>query len=301
MTGTVAKAVNYDITVAKDGSGEFKTIQEAILSVRDYTPVPKTIFVKKGTYIEKIVIPANKCDITIIGENRDSTIITYDDHAKINNMGTFNTYTMKVEGNRITIQNLTIENNAPMIAQAVALHVEGTFFRLLNCNLLGNQDTLFTGNGTSYQFYKDCYIEGTTDFIFGPATAWFENCSIHSKKESYITAASTPQENPYGYIFDHCQLTASDSINKVYLGRPWRNYAYVLFMNCTMENHIRPEGWHNWRDPEREKTARYLEYNNSGPGADRSKRAQWSSELTKKEAKKVTLKNVFPGWKEILN
>lgn len=287
----------YDIVVAKDGSGDFKTVQEAIMSVRDYTPVPKTIFIKKGVYIEKVVIPANKCDITLIGESKDSTIITHDDHANINKMGTFRTYTLKVEGNNIAIENLTVENNAPQLGQAVALHVEGNKFVMRNCSLLGNQDTLFTGNDFSMQLYEHCYIEGTTDFIFGPATVWFEQCVIHSKRDSYITAASTPAAKKFGYVFNRCRLTANDDVTKVYLGRPWRAYAATVFMQCELGAHILPEGWENWRNPENEKTARYAEYRNSGPGADRSKRVAWCRELTRKEAKAYTQANVFEGWR----
>lgn len=293
------QANEYDIVVAKDGSGNFKSVQEAILAVRAYTPAPKTIYIKDGRYIEKVVIPAFICDITIIGESKENTVITFDDHAKINNMGTFRSYSLKVEGHRITMKNLTVENNAPMVAQAVALHVEGTQFRLINCNLLGNQDTLFTGNDNGEQYYKNCYIEGTTDFIFGPATVWFEGCELKSKKNSYITAASTPDKNKYGYIFNNCNLTSDSETTKVFLGRPWRNFAYVLFMNCKMGKHIRPEGWHNWRQPEREKTSRYMEYNNKGAGAERSQRVTWSKELKRCEAKKITLKKVFPDWEEI--
>ncbi|MFT3738143.1 MAG: pectinesterase family protein [Breznakibacter sp.] len=286
----------YDIVVAKDGSGNFTTVQEAILSVRDYTPVPKTIFIKNGTYNEKVVIPANKCDISLIGESKEGTIITWDDHANINKMGTFKTYTLKVEGNNILIENLSVENNAPQLGQAVALHVEGHKVVVRNCRLLGNQDTLFTGNDYSFQYYENCYIEGTTDFIFGPATCWFERCEIHSKRDSYITAASTPATKKYGYVFNNCKLTAGNDVTKVYLGRPWRAYAATVFMNCELGSHILPEGWENWRNPENEKTARYAEYKNTGPGADRSKRVAWSHELTQKEAKLYTQKLVFDGW-----
>ncbi|MFB6319150.1 pectinesterase family protein [Saccharicrinis sp. FJH54] len=299
FSSVATHAQTYDITVAKDGSGDFTSIREAIQSVRSYTPEPKTIFIKNGIYKEKILISSDKCDITLIGESRDNTIITWADHANMNNMGTFKTSTLRIDGDRITLKNLTIENNAPMLGQAVALHVEGKNLMVINCNLLGNQDTLFTGNEYGTEFFKDCYIEGTTDFIFGPATVWFENCHIHSKKNSYITAASTPEFRPYGYIFNKCMLTAAEGIDKVYLGRPWRKYAAVLFMNSYMGNHIRPEGWHNWGDPEREKTTRYLEYNNNGPGADRSQRVAWSGELKKSKAKKITLEKVFPDWEAV--
>jgi pectin methylesterase-like acyl-CoA thioesterase len=135
--------------------------------------------------------------------------------------------------------------------------------------------------------FKDCYIEGTTDFIFGPSTAWFENCTIKSKADSYITAASTPADVEYGYVFNHCRLIADEGVTKVYLGRPWRPYAYTLFMNCTMGSHIVPAGWENWRNPDNEKTARYAEYNNSGDGADTKQRVAWSRQMTKKEVEKI--------------
>jgi pectinesterase len=286
----------YDIVVAKDGSGQFTNIQEAILSVRDYTPIPKTIFIKNGIYNEKVIVPANKCDITLIGENIDSTIIRWDDHANINKMGTFKTSTLRIDGQRIRLENLTVENNAPQLGQAVALHVEGNQVMVVNCKLLGNQDTLFTGGDYACQVYKDCYIEGTVDFIFGPATAWFENCHIHSKRNAYVTAASTPAFKRYGYVFNRCKLTADTGVDKVYLGRPWRAYAATLFMNCELGSHILPEGWQNWSNTENEKTARYAEFNNLGSGADISKRVPWSKQLTRKEAKAVTIANVTSGW-----
>ena len=155
------------------------------------------------------------------------------------------------------------------------------------------QDTVYTGKAGTRLYFEDCYIEGTTDFIFGPSTAWFENCEIHSRINSYITAASTPQDIEYGYVFNRCRLTADEGVDKVYLGRPWRPYAYTLFMNCQMGGHIRPEGWHNWGKTDNEQTARYLEYNNTGAGAATDGRAPWSRQLTKKEAAKITPETVF--------
>lgn len=157
---------------------------------------------------------------------------------------------------------------------------------------MGHQDTIYTGNARSRHYFKDCYIEGTTDFIFGPSTAWFENCDIFCKADSYITAASTPQDVTYGYIFNNCRITADANVSKVYLGRPWRDYGYTLFMNCELPRQIRPEGWHHWQK-EREKTARYLEYNNHGEGANSKGRVTWSRQLTKQEAQKITLNEVF--------
>ncbi len=282
-----------DLVVAADGSGNFTSLQEAIMSIRDYKPTRTTIYVKNGIYREKVVIPANKCDITIIGQSADSTILTWNDHAKINNMGTFKTYTLQILGSGIRLESLTIENNAEQLGQAVSLHVEGDRCELVGCRLLGNQDTLFTGNGSSRQYYRNCYIEGTTDFIFGPATAWFEQCIIHSKRNSYITAASTPQENPYGYVFNRCHLTADAGVDKVYLGRPWRAYAYTLFMNCEMDGHIVAEGWDNWRNAENEKSVRYAEYRNIGPGAHMAKRVSWSRQLGAKDVRAITPEKVM--------
>ncbi len=207
-------------------------------------------------------------------------------------MGTFRTYTVRVDANDITFRNITIENNSARLGQAVALHTQGDRLLFVNCRFLGHQDTVYTGMPRTRLYFKQCYIEGTTDFIFGPSTAWFEQCAIHCKANSYITAASTPQDVPYGYIFNNCTITCNEGIDKVYLGRPWRDYGYTLFMNCLLPSQIRPEGWHQWR-PEAVKTARYMEYNNQGAGAATSQRVPWSRQLTKKEASKITPKAVF--------
>lgn len=301
MAGAAA-ANKYDntdtIVVARDGTGEFRTIGEAVEVCRAFMDYTKVIYVKRGLYKEKLIVPQWLTNIEIVGEDRDETIITYDDHANIRMpetgrpMGTFRTFTVRVQGSGITFKNITIENNAAQIGQAVALHTEGDRLTFVNCRLLGNQDTIYTGNGGTRLFFKDCLIEGTTDFIFGPSTAWFENCDIHSRRNSYITAASTPKDVKYGYVFNHCRLTADEGVNKVYLGRPWRDYGYTLFMNCEMGAHIRPEGWHHW-EKQREQTARYLEYNNSGPGANTDSRAAWSRRLSKKEAEGITMQAVF--------
>ncbi len=286
------------IVVSRDGTGEFRTISEAIEVCRAFMDYHKVIYVKRGTYKEKLIVPQWLTNIEILGEDRDATVITYDDHANIANpatgrgIGTFRTYTVKVEGNSITFRNITIENNAARLGQAVALHTEGDRLVFVNCRLLGHQDTVYTGVAGTRLLFRDCYIEGTTDFIFGPSTAWFENCEIRSRADSYITAASTPQDRPYGYIFSHCRLTADANVTKVYLGRPWRDYGYTLFINCEMGRHIRPEGWHHWQK-ERQKTARYMEYGNSGEGGATDRRATWTRQLTKKEAAKITMEEVF--------
>ncbi len=286
------------LVVSRDGTGQFRNVAEAVEVCRAFMEYHKVIYVKKGTYKEKLVVPQWLTNIEICGEDRDNTIITWDDHANIylpaigKGMGTFRTYTLKIQGSRITLKNITIENNAARLGQAVALHTEGDRLTFINCRFLGHQDTIYTGNGKCRHYFKDCYIEGTTDFIFGPSTVWFENCDIFCKANSYITAASTPQDVAYGYIFNNCHITVAPNVEKVYLGRPWRDYGYTLFMNCDLPRQIRPEGWHQWR-PEAVKTARYMEYNNRGEGAGTSQRVAWSKQLTKKEAQQITLERVF--------
>ncbi len=293
------------IVVARDGTGQFRTVGEAIEVCRAFMDYHKVIYVKRGTYKEKLIIPSWLQNIEICGEDRDQTIITWDDHANIladispltsnltpQKIGTFRTYTLKIEGNSIKLKNITIENNAARLGQAVALHTEGDRLMFENCRFLGHQDTVYTGVAQTRLYFTDCYIEGTTDFIFGPSTAWFEHCDIYCKANSYITAASTPKEQMYGYIFNNCTVTCAPEVTKVYLGRPWRDYGYTLFMHCTLPAQIRPEGWHHWQK-EREQTARYLEFENVGPGADISQRASWSHQLTKKVAKTITPAAVF--------
>ena len=291
-----ATGKSYDnpdtLVVSRDGTGEFRNVAEAIEVCRAFMEYHKVIYVKKGIYKEKVIIPQWLTNIEICGEDRDQTVITWDDHANINKMGTFRTYTLKIEGSRITLKNITIENNSPRLGQAVALHTEGDRLTFVNCRFLSHQDTIYTGNARTRLYFKDCYIEGTTDFIFGPSTAWFEGCDIYCKANSYITAASTPQDVPYGYIFNRCRITAAPDVDNVYLGRPWRDYGYTLFMHCDLPKAIRPEGWHHWQK-EREQTARYLEYDNHGEGAATDRRVPWSRQLTQKEASKITPETVF--------
>lgn len=286
------------LVVARDGTGQFRNVAEAIEVCRAFMEYHKVIYVKKGIYKEKLVVPQWLTNIEICGEDRDNTVITWDDHANIKiaetgkGMGTFRTFTLRVDGNLITLKNITIENNAARLGQAVALMTTGDRQQYINCRFLGHQDTVYTGMAGTRLLFKDCYIEGTTDFIFGPSTAWFEGCAIRCKANSYITAASTPQDVRYGYVFNNCTITAAEGVDRVYLGRPWRDYGYTLFMNCELPRQILPEGWHQWR-PEAVKTARYMEYNNHGEGAAYGQRVGWSRQLTRKEAEQVTMKSVF--------
>jgi pectinesterase len=284
------------LTVAADGSGEYRTIQEAVLAVRDFMQVPAIIFIKNDTYKEKLLIPSQKTNITLLGESKEGVVITYGDYSgDADKHSTYTSATVRVQGNDFTAENLTFENSAGRVGQAVALHVEGDRATFRNCRLLGNQDTLFLAIENSRQYYQNCYIEGTTDFIFGSSTAVFEGCTIHSKTNSYITAASTWPRQPFGLVFLNCKLTAAPEATKVYLGRPWRPNARTVFLHTEMGAHITPAGWENWGKVSNEATAYYAEFGSTGPGASAKDRVKWSRQLTAKEVKQYTLKTIFAG------
>ncbi|MDN5288335.1 MAG: pectin esterase [Mucilaginibacter sp.] len=304
----LAQAVTFSshFTVSQDGSGDFKTIQEAVNAVRDLSQQQVSIYIKKGVYHEKLIIPSWKTKISLIGEDKQNTIITNNDFSgKVNPRGidglgkdkfiTYTSYTVLAQGNDFIAQNLTIVNTAGQVGQAVALHVEGDRSAIINCRLLGNQDTLYASTENSRQFYKDCYIEGTTDFIFGAATAVFQHCEIKSLKYSFIAAPSTTQRQQFGFVFINCMLTAADSIKNVYLGRPWRPYGKAVYIHTDMDRHILKAGWDNWANAENEKTAFFAEYESSGKGANADSRVVWSHQLTSAEAKKYTIKNILAG------
>jgi pectinesterase len=293
------------ITVAQDGSGDFTSIQKAINSIRDFGPAEALVKIKAGTYHEKIAIPSSKNKINFQGANKENTIITNDDYSgKTDALGekmtTFNSYTFLVMSDDIKISDITIQNGSSNKGQAVALHVEGDRFIMKNSNISGCQDTVYTGGNHSRQYYENCFIEGTTDFIFGSATVVFRNCIIKSLANSYITAASTDQSKSFGYVFFDCKLIAKEGITKVFLGRPWRPYAKTVFINTEMGSHIVPEGWNPWKGdkmfPDKEKTTFYAEYGNKGEGGNISKRVSWSHQLTKKELKNYNLEKIFNGW-----
>lgn len=294
LAGLTVQAQTQDtIVVARDDTGKYRTVQEAVEGVRAFMDRTVVIYIKNGLYKEKVVIPSWVKNVVFVGESAGNTIITYDDHANIDKMGTFRTYTVKVEGDNITFKDLTIENNAAPLGQAVALHTEGDKLMFVGCRFLGNQDTVYTGKEGTRLCFSHCYIEGTTDFIFGPSTALFEYCTVYSKRNSYITAASTPKDVAFGYVFRNCKLTAAQGVDKVYLGRPWRSYAATVFMNCELGKHIVPAGWDNWRNPENEKTARYAEFMNTGEGADTDKRVKWARQLSNKEAMNYSIEHIF--------
>jgi pectinesterase len=288
--------------VAQDGTGNYRTIQAALDAVPEGNNKIFTIFIKKGTYKEMIVVDARKNFVSLVGEDKDNTILTFNNHAgtRLENGDTLNTWTCAsffVYGNDFHAENITFENNAGFTAgQAVALRVEGTRASFKNCKVIGNQDVLFLSGSGTKQYFSDCYIEGTTDFIFGAATAVFENCQIHSKKNSHITAASTNSIIPFGFVFFNCRLTADSNINKVSLGRPWSPTASVAYINCWMDKHIIPGGWDNWKNPANEVTARFAEYHSAGPGANSTSRVAWSRELDDEEVKKYNVNSILGTW-----
>ena len=288
--------------VALDGTGNFTTVQAALNVVPVQNKKPVTIFIKNGIYKEKVLLDSTKRFVTLVGEDKFKTVLTYNDHTgKISPSGeTINTRTswsFKILADNFIAKNLTFQNDAGFTAgQAVAVESDGDKAIFKNCRFIGNQDVLFTNNDKSRQYFENCYIEGTTDFIFGSSTVWFEQCHIHSKKNSHITAASTPKEREFGYIFNDCILTGDTSLHNVSLGRPWQKYAHVVYMNCFIGEHIRPEGWAAWNTNENHLTARYFEYNNYGPAAISSARVSWAKQLTEEGARKYSLKNVFGDW-----
>ena len=301
----------YDIVVSPDGHGDFATVQQAIDAVPDYSHEHiTTIYIRKGVYKENVHIPHSKFRMHISGEDALGTIITFDKAAKHNwpltgyPIGTSGSATIYIHSSYVTFENLTFENTAgegKEIGQAVAVFTDGDFLFFKNCRFIGNQDTLYTygrygkDGGIKRNYFLDCYIEGTTDFIFGPSIAYFENCTIHSKKNSYVTAASTLKGQKYGYVFKNCRLTAAEGITKCYLGRPWGAYAKTVFIDCELGSHILPEGWHDWEKPgkpDTKKNSYYAEWGSYGPGAA-GPRVKWARKLTARKAAGYTFENVM--------
>jgi pectinesterase len=291
----------YDFVVAKDGSGDFMTVQEAVDAVPVNRKIRTTIFIRKGIYKERVVVPETQTNISFYGESQTETVLTFDNFASRKtalgeDMGTFGSSSLYIYAHGFEAENMTFENSAGAVGQAVAVVVAGDRVAFRNCRFLGNQDTLYTWGKKSRQYYHHCYIEGTVDFIFGSSTCVFDDCDIHAKRSGgYLTAASTLEGTPFGYVFLNCKLTADDGVTGVFLGRPWRPFAQTVYIDCEMESHICPEGWFNWNKPDAEKTTFYAEYGSKGAGAKGKMRVPWAKKLTKKEAVLFTVKNVLGG------
>jgi pectinesterase len=287
-----------NITVALDGSGNFKSVQEAIMSVPAGTAQqPVVIHIRPGIYKELIYIQHEKRFFRLVGEDATRTVLTFDLNANIigrdnKPITTFRTPSTVIDADDFLAENITFENGAGPVGQALAIRVDGDRAVFRNCRFLGWQDTLFLNRGR--QYFEECYIEGHVDFIFGAATAFFEHCHIHCLRTGYIAAASTYDYHPYGFVFSNCKITGEPEA-KTYLGRPWRDFANTIYLNTEMSDVVRPEGWQNWNLPEREKTARYAEFNSKGSGANPKARVAWSKQLTSAQAKRITVREVLSG------
>jgi pectinesterase len=289
------------LIVAQDGSGDFTTVQAAFNAIPLNNTKGVLIRIKKGVYKEKLTLDSTKNHVTVMGEDPENTVLTYDDFSgKVNpqgiKLGTTTSTSTRIVANDFTAINITFANSSGPVGQAVAMLVDGDRARFINCRFLGCQDTLYPKREGTRQYYQNCYIEGTVDFIFGWATAYFQQCHIRSKLSGgYYTAASTPQGQAYGFVFNECTLDGESPVASVYLGRPWRDYAQTVFLNCSMSNVVKSEGWHNWDKIHAEKTTFYAEYRSKGAGAEPTKRVAWSKQLTDAEAQKCTVSQVLGG------
>jgi pectinesterase len=293
-------AAETNLVVAADGSGQFKTVQEAIMAVPAGSAAnPVLIHIQPGTYRELIYVQREKRFFHLPGSDPQKTVLTYNLHPNLPGpdgkpIGTFRTASTVIDADDFTAENVTFENSAGPVGQALAIRVEGDRVVFRNCRFLGWQDTILANRSRHY--FTNCFIAGHVDFIFGGATAWFEHCHIHCLKDGYITAASTPDNQPFGFVFSGCRISGEERPEvRTYLGRPWRNYASTIFLNTEMSGVVRPEGWNNWKKPEAERTVRYAEFSSTGPGANPQARAPWARQLTRREAKAVSLKKVLGG------
>jgi len=295
---TAAPAV--DAIVATDGSGQYTSLQEAISKAplsTDSAAKRWVILVKPGTYTERIYVQRERGRIHVLGEDAARTIVAYNLNANLPGpdgkpIGTFRTPTVQIDGDGMIWENITLANTAGPVGQALALRADGDQLVFRRCRFLGWQDTILTNRGRHY--FEDCYIEGHVDFIFGAATVFFNRCHIHALRDGYLTAASTPKDQPYGYVFADCTITGAEGV-KTYLGRPWREYARTIFLRTEMSGAVRPEGWHNWGKPGAEQTTFYAEYGSTGPGASDGTRVKWAKPLTSTEATALTPAQVLAG------
>ncbi len=272
---------------------------------RSASAAPWEIQIQPGTYRERLHLHRDRSRIVLRGTDAASTTITFDLHANLpdpahpgdpsKKIGTFRTPTVWIEGDDITLENLTVANTSGNVGQALALRADGDRLVFRGCRFLGWQDTVLANKGR--HFFTDCYIEGHVDFIFGGATAYFSRCHLHVLASGYITAASTPENQPHGFVFADCRITSSTTDTRTYLGRPWRPFAKTVFLRTDLSAAIRPEGWHNWQKPDSERTAFYAEFASTGPGAPASPSARvpWSRQLTPAEAAVFTPDAVLTG------
>ena len=301
-TGTLQKDLSseIDFVVAQDGSGDYMTIQDAVNAVPDYSAERTVVFIKNGTYREKVLVESSKRNLTLVGEVADSTILVYDDYATRvvdgDTLNTFTSQTIRVDADDFRAMNMTFENDARPggsgTGQNVAISTYGSRAVLLHCRLVSWQDTYYTGSDDRH-YLKDCYVEGAVDYIFGHTTTIFDSCQIHTVRTGgYITAASTMENYQFGYVFIHCRLTAPPGISGVYLGRPWKNSPRTVFYESIELDNISRFGWKSWNADE---TCFYAEYLCTGAGSDTTERVDWSHQLTDAQAETYTMEQIFSG------
>ncbi len=286
--------------VAADGSGEFKSIQEAINAAPQLTDPkdPWTIHIRPGVYREQIYLMREKRFIHLVGDNPTTTIISEDSYAGMighdgQQIGTFRTPTVWIDADDFSVSGLTIANSAGAVGQAVALRVDGDRVSFDRCRFTGWQDTILVNRGR--QYFRDCTITGAVDFIFGGATAYFDHCQIDVVGDGYVTAASTLPSDKWGLVFSHCTIKGTKPGIQTFLGRPWRAFASVTVVATEMDATVKPAGWDNWDRPDREKTCRYAEYGNTGPGAGPGGRVSWATRLTPEQAAAISPGSVLAG------
>lgn len=309
---------DYDLIVGQDGSGHFRTVQAAIDAAPTNLTKPFLIYIKSGKYREKLRIPANKPFIQLIGERVANTVLYYDDYAAKTlpgggTLGTHNSASFSISATDFSAFNITFANSYGNGSQAVAVLINNDRAVFKNCRFLGNQDTLYPkGPGRPRHYFKDCYIDGNVDFIFGSSVALFENCVVYAKSRpktssSYITAPNTPAGRDYGYVFQACYLPQNTGLTTYFLSRPWQNtsthtpraHNKNVFLNTVMSTSIKPEGWSVWNESTDTVLIYYGEYNShywDGTAVDVSRRVPWSQQLTEAEAATYTRENLFGDW-----
>jgi len=289
-----------DAVVAADGSGQFLTIQQAVNASPGVTgPVrPWTISIRPGTYRELVYVQREKRHLRLVGADPEATVLTYDLRASLPGpdgrpIGTFRTATAQIDADDFTAENLTFANSAGAKGQALAVRVDGDRAVFRRCRFLGWQDTILDNRGRHY--YERCTICGAVDFIFGGATSLYDHCRIICLGDGYITAASTPSGEAFGLVFADCTIDGANDAVRTYLGRPWRPHGAATFLRTRMSAVVRPAGWNDWGQPDRQGTARFTEYGSFGPGAAAGGRAAWARRLTDAEAAAITLSRVLGG------
>ncbi|MDB5236393.1 MAG: Pectinesterase [Hymenobacter sp.] len=295
-------AQSTQVVVAQDGSGNYRTVQAALDAVPLNNRTPTTIFIRKGRYKEKLNLAKKKTFVRLVGEDVNTTVLTFDDYngrtpASGEPLGTSEASSFRVFGNDFSAQNITFENTAGSQGQGPAMWVYGDRAQFQNCRFLGMRDTLYTYGYGSHQYYKNCYIEGTTDFILGSATAWFEDCTLFCKAGGTVIAAvSTPDSIRYGLVFQRCKIGGDAPEGSYFVARPWKPFAKTVLLNCELSNVIKPKGWDHWGKESNKQDAFFAEFKSTGTGAAPKARILWSRQLTPQQAAFYTREAVLGNW-----